>query len=508
MEFNLKRTPVATLSYSLDTVSEQPVDIDFTLPDYCPDIEKLLRCKLTPKIYSRNLSGGQLQLDGNTVVSVLYMDSESRRVRAVEQTVPFSAVFRLKDTPENYALQTSVKCEYVNCRALSRRRLTVHGAFSVCAKAITKGETELYSPEGIENVEFLTRDVELTTLSALGSSQFSVGDEIIVSGKPPVELVLDSSVSARITETRVMPDRLSLSGELTVKLLYLSGTDSAKPERLDYIIPFAEALECEGLTDECVTCLNLDVMSYDIRLKNDILSENPLVNVDAKLSCFAAAYHPESFSIALDAFGTENVCEPEITRVTAPSDTNLVTDTFMLKDALQLDDSGISEIIDFTAEKCPLTVTASDGRLSLSSKLNICILALNSEGEPVYLERSVDVNRDLEADGNSFSCPEINIVSLSYRLADNNSVELRCELSCSIITSRSENLDIVCSVNCCDDKPIRKKSCALTLYFADKGERLWDIAKAYSTPKNLIEEENGTVADILAEPQMLLIPTV
>ena len=172
-----------------------------------------------------------------------------------------------------------------------------------------------------------------------------------------MELVLDSSVSARITETRVMPDRLSLSGELTVKLLYLSGTDSAKPERLDYIIPFAEALECEGLTDECVTCLNLDVMSYDIRLKNDILSENPLVNVDAKLSCFAAAYHPESFSIALDAFGTENVCEPEITRVTAPSDTNLVTDTFMLKDALQLDDSGISEIIDFIPEFCHLLIS-------------------------------------------------------------------------------------------------------------------------------------------------------
>ena len=51
MEYNLKKSSIGILQTCLDTVSEQPVDIDFTLPDYCPDIEKILRCKITPKIY-------------------------------------------------------------------------------------------------------------------------------------------------------------------------------------------------------------------------------------------------------------------------------------------------------------------------------------------------------------------------------------------------------------------------------------------------------------------------
>ena len=30
----------------LDTVAEQLADVDLTLPDYCPDIEKILKCSL------------------------------------------------------------------------------------------------------------------------------------------------------------------------------------------------------------------------------------------------------------------------------------------------------------------------------------------------------------------------------------------------------------------------------------------------------------------------------
>lgn len=510
MELNLKRTPLASLSAALDAVSEQPVDIDFTLPDYCPDIEKLLRCKLTPKIYSRNLSGGQLQLEGNTVVSVLYADSENGRVRVAEQTVPFSAVFRLKETPEDYVMETGAKCEYVNCRALSRRRMTVHGAFSLCARLLKKEETDLFSPEDIENAEFLTRDVSLSSLSALGGAQFGVGDEVIVSGKPPVELVLDSDVNARITQTRTIPDKLMLSGDLCARLLYLSDADSPKPERLDYIIPFSEVIDCAGLSEDCTVCVNLDVMSYDVKLKNDILSEKPVVNVDARLSCTVSGYKQKEYTVALDAFGTENVCEPELTRVAAPKDTRKISETFMLKDALSLDDVKLSEIIDITAEKCPITVTAADNKLTLCSKLNICILAFNEDNEPIYLERSVEVNRETETDFrfNSVECSELSVVSLSFRLAENNALEIRCELNYSVLTSERQSLNIVSSLNCFDDRPAVKKQCALTLYYAEAGESLWEIAKLYGTPMSVIAFENSLDAERLPKSAMLLIPTV
>ena len=42
MEFNQENRTFRAPSTVLDTVAEQLTDVDLTLPDYCPDIEKIL----------------------------------------------------------------------------------------------------------------------------------------------------------------------------------------------------------------------------------------------------------------------------------------------------------------------------------------------------------------------------------------------------------------------------------------------------------------------------------
>ena len=100
MEFNQENRSFCTPSAVLDTVAEQLADVDLTLPDYCPDIEKILKCTLTPKIQSRTLSGGQLQIDGFCTVNVMYVESIKKSVRCCEQSVNFSQNFSVKDAPD------------------------------------------------------------------------------------------------------------------------------------------------------------------------------------------------------------------------------------------------------------------------------------------------------------------------------------------------------------------------------------------------------------------------
>ena len=61
MEFNQENRTFRAPAIVLDTVAEQLTDVDLTLPDYCPDIEKILKCTLVPQIQTKSLSGGQLQ---------------------------------------------------------------------------------------------------------------------------------------------------------------------------------------------------------------------------------------------------------------------------------------------------------------------------------------------------------------------------------------------------------------------------------------------------------------
>ena len=56
------------------------------------------------------------------------------------------------------------------------------------------------------------------------------------------------------------------------------------------------------------------------------------------------------------------------------------------------------------------------------------------------------------------------------------------------------------------DSPLNRHTDALILYFGEKGENLFDIARKYSTDLSVIMAENNIETKILTEEKMLLIP--
>jgi len=52
-----------------------------------------------------------------------------------------------------------------------------------------------------------------------------------------------------------------------------------------------------------------------------------------------------------------------------------------------------------------------------------------------------------------------------------------------------------------------KENGTLIIYYPQKGEKLWDIAKKYNTTVVLLKEENGCGEEI-GEERMLIIPAM
>ena len=98
------------------------------------------------------------------------------------------------------------------------------------------------------------------------------------------------------------------------------------------------------------------------------------------------------------------------------------------------------------------------------------------------------------------------VASVSYRLAEDGSVDMRCELNISGGAVESESLRVVSGVDVFEDSPIPPADCALTLYYASAGENLWQIAKSHNTGLSLLMAENALDGLILDSDRMLLIP--
>ena len=507
MEFNQENRTFRAPCTVLDTVAEQLTDVDLTLPDYCPDIEKILKCTLNPKIHSKTLSGGQLQIDGECDVSVLYVGREKKTIRCCEHSVSFSQSFPVRDAGEGFIIITKTKPEYINCRALSPRRLVMHGAFSLYAKVITPKSAELFEPSG-DYIETLSRTIPLCDLKANCQEQFTVSEEISAADKPAVDSLLYTKVTAGLTDAKAVSGKLLLYGDINISLFYLTDPESGDTAKLNCVVPFQQILDCAGIDENTDNIYHVEVMSYDVRVKNDILSDKPTVAFDAMLCVSAEGYTTGEADIVTDAFCTAYACAPQFEDIKTVGGVCAIEDTFIQKTTVKIEGSKPSKILDIFADSGACETMPDGKNVTAKGKLNLCILALDENNVPFAVERACEIERVLpSADGcNTVLFGNVRVVSVSYRMTEDSAVDVRCELKFTGGAVNSERHRAVSSVEVFDDKPIAPDNCALTLYFASTGESLWDIAKSHNTALAPLMEENSLDSVTLESDRMLLIP--
>ena len=100
MDFEVLRQAVCVNELIYEGSVEQSVDSDLTLPDYCPDILRILKCTVTPRVTGSQVSGERITVDGTVLVRLIYV-GEDARVRCFEQNLPFSKYVEVKNLPDS-----------------------------------------------------------------------------------------------------------------------------------------------------------------------------------------------------------------------------------------------------------------------------------------------------------------------------------------------------------------------------------------------------------------------
>ena len=102
-----------------------------------------------------------------------------------------------------------------------------------------------------------------------------------------------------------------------------------------------------------------------------------------------------------------------------------------------------------------------------------------------------------------FSIPQI-----EYKIINNDSIEIKLNIQITASIYEETKCNIVDSVTANDSVPKSKDSnTALTIYYANSGESIWDIAKRYGTTMEKIQDENEIDFEILESDRAILIPT-
>lgn len=507
MEYNLEKNCIGQLTSALDTAVEQPVDIELTLPDYCPDIERILCCKLIPKVYMSGVGADRLSIEGGSCVRVMYVDGDRGCIRSYEYTQPFSESIPAGDLPADCTVITEAKPEYINCRALSPRKLSLHGAFSLRAKVCVRSELCYCSDTSDGDLQIKKESMEVSDLSGLCTESFTVQEEIPAGAKTEISSVLSHRLSAKITELKAMHGKIMLSAELKLEMMYMSDIESCKTGCMSYSLPVSRVIDCDGADENSVIDGRLDVMSDELRLGGDALDGSALLSLEAKLCFCAVCYNEREIGIILDAFSTAREAQTRLAPFSCVC--SVLTESFSEIGKANISaDNGISEILEIHCERLTVSASTLEGGAVLEVRLRVSMMYRDTDGEIRCAERDAELSFKPDTEGREcVESVQAVLDSLSYRLTDSTSAELRAELCFRLTLSSRRSCPALVSVRADDDAPQRTAEGSLILYYTDSGDNVWDISKRFfSRPEDIIAE-NDLDGDTVEGGVMLLIPT-
>ncbi len=507
MEQKSLKTQVLTKEKIYNSSAEQPIDVDFSLPDYYPDINKIIKCRAVPRISAKGMSGRNINIDGTVTVTVIYC-GENGRICSYEYQYPFQKIFESDVDTENTILNANVRCEYINCRAVTSRKIDIHGACGIYVSLIMRKGCDVISDIDDPDIELLRGAAPATSPVGCAEKYLMIDEEIdLGENQQPVSSVVRYDAQTLIKETKILSGKAVVKGELAVTALCC--TSDGVLQTVRSTIPFSQIIEIESLSEECIVDTCAQVSYLEITVKPTDSGESRCLKVDSKLMIRCESSCDNDVPVILDAYSKKYECTVEKQNVLFEKLCKNINESFVCKKNIEFQSSGVSSVADMWCDVKVSNSSAADGKISINGTVTVTMIVYDTDNMPFLCEKPIDFEYSLNIDekGEIKFNPFITVSSASYTLTGADSAEVRIELNISGALCRCETVSVVTGIKSDCEKPLaRKNRSAMTIYFAQSGEKVWDIAHRYSASIGQIKQINDIQSETILNDRMILVP--
>lgn len=510
MELNVQRQAITINEVVYDGYVEQPIECDALLPDYCPDIVKVLKCTVTTNVTSTQVTGDRLTIEGVAVAHVYYT-SEQGGIRHAEYKVPFGKTVELRSSPSFPVVSVAPTVDYINCRAVNQRRVDIRGAISLAVKVTDAKQQEVISDASGCGMQLRREMIPSTNIVGQYEVAFTASENLeIGAGKPPVNTIIRTQACVVVEDHKAIAGKVIVKGDIQLYVCYQSMDDENSLEVMEYSIPVSQIISTDGADEDCVCDVNIRLVSCDISPRQDSDGEYRVLAFDAKLVASAICYRNQEVAVVSDCYSTQYDCKRKERESTFTRLNDIVNDRTQHKTSLELPE-GLKYVLDAWCDSGAVSWKQKESKIDVTVPITICMFAQMEDGETVYFEQQSDVTHEIPArdtDRNLTFTPGADVLSCAYNMAEQDSIDIRCDVLIFGSIFCEERHSSLVDITVDEESPKPKVENKLFIYYADKGESIWDIAKRYNTSAGAIWEENSAAQDILPENAMLMIPIV
>ena len=516
MDFKINRETVPAAENVYDGVQEQSVELDYILPDYYPDIFRLVRCEVVPVISGYSITDDRLSYELRCDIRILYCSEGGSALQCVTQRQNFSKTVELNRSGENLTARLTPKTDHINFRAVNKRRLDLRGAVSV--KISVNGETaqEVISDAFGMNIQVRKTPVRFAAKKISAEKTLQLNEEMEISPtQSPVMSIINIRCVSPECEKKMISGKLLAKGAVEMKLLYSCEKDgSGAVEPLSFSLPYSQIIDIDGIDDSFECTVIPEVVSCDITPSADKNAENRIIKCEIELRLICCAVKTASVMLGTDAFSTVYPCSVLVSEIKAEQIPVIYDESFRHSAKISEGDNVPQTIYSmWCTPKNINTRLSEDGKsVIISGMLTYSMAARDNAGMIIMPDKDEAFEETINIPDNLSGCTvsaEISVRDVSYNISSEGILSAKSDISAKISAYSCSSINALTEISVDDSvKKQRDGDYAIKLYFGTENEEVWDIAKRYSTSVNAVIEENDLAGDRLESGGMLLIPIV
>ena len=484
------------------------VENDFNLPDYDPDMIKLIDRKGTARIHETRVEPDQIVVNGVLQFQALYKCTESGNICSLQGDVPFTETIHMEGVQETDQLILQSTMDDLTLGMINSRKLNVRALLEL--HAVDQMEQQIELPTGMDHasVQTLYQQQKMLQLLTQKKDICRIHSEILLpSNRPNISRLLWQSVQLRGLDSR------ELSGELLVNILYKGEEDEKQIQCMETTVALHERIECSVCDPETIFKLVPLQVQLEVTPAEDEDGEKRVLMLEGTLDFYLRVWREENMQILEDAYSLQD--ELVLEREPVSLQSLLVKNDSKFKAADQLPiENQPAEILQLCASVGEVFIEDSrivtDG-IEAEGILKVRMLYITaSDDMPVGIaEGVIPFSRQIEAEGiqpgDTFEL-SAGIDQLTVILADNSQADIKAVVGLDAIVFRNQPGSMITGIS---QQPVDleqyEKHPGIAGYIVRTGDRLWDIAKEHHTTVSDIMQMNQLSGEHVSRGDKLLI---
>lgn len=508
MELELKKVSLDTYEMGGELTLTQEETAETIVPDYCPDIARIIETVGKVYLHSREVRDGKAELSGTVRVTVLYTPDGEGGIRTLEFAIPFTVESDSRALPGCQHLTADTETEFLEARMLNPRKIFTHCKLVTHVTGYQKKPLEFCADAEAESglqVEKRQERQHAILLTHIAEKDFTFTEEMSLSpGREGAAELLISQVSSTVTESKIVGSKLIFKGIFSVSLLYRDnngGCGSVNSE-----LPFSQIMEVEGAAEGSGARVQMQLTGTDFQIDGDD-PEGRQIAVTLYLHATALLREEQELTLLSDLYSTAYDMTYEAAPLSITSLCENLTRRQTLREVLEI--GVVAESILALSANCgPVSVSREGKTAILRTAVTVRAMYLDEGGVPLVAERNIDASCQLELPEDCrvsarAICPE----EVQGTLGDRG-IEVRFPVDFQV--EAAQRVKKVCVSSAKLDTETAKDASgapSLVLRCIGRQESAWDLAKKYNTTIAAILSANQLEGEEeIPQDQLLLIP--